>query len=62
MHSLAKFDVKCRFSLQNTVSASKRCEDWEMHSLAKFHVKCRISFQNTNYKTQTPCGMLTLLR
>ena len=44
MNSLAKFDVKCRVSLQNTVSASKsrkekkgvsackRCKDWKMHS------------------------------
>ena len=37
MHSLAsKFYVKCRFCLQNTVSAAKFCKDWKMHSLAKF--------------------------
>ena len=34
MHSLAKFDVKCTFYLQNRVSASKRCKDLKMHSLA----------------------------
>ena len=34
MHSLAKFDVKCRISLENTVSASKRCKDWKINSLA----------------------------
>ena len=39
MLSLAKFHVKCRFCLQNTVSASKRSKDWKMRSLAKFHIK-----------------------
>ena len=48
MQSLAKFHVKCRFSLQNTLSASKRyrLENAEF-SLAIFHVKCRFYLKNT---------------
>ena len=46
MHSLAKFYVKCRFCLQNTVSAAKLCKDWKMHSLAKFLRKRRVWLEN----------------
>ena len=60
MLSLAKFHDKCRFCLQNTVSASKRCKDWKMHSrLSQFHVKMlSLAKFHVNvdfaYKTQSP--------
>ena len=47
MHSLAKFHLKCRISLENTVSASKRCKDLKMHSLAKFDVKSTFHLENS---------------
>ena len=46
MQSLAKFEVKRRFCLQNTVSAAKLCKDWKMHSLAKFLRKRRVWLEN----------------
>ena len=46
MHSSAKFHLKCRISLENTVSASKRCKDLKMH-IAKFDVKSTFHLENT---------------